>query len=110
MRGTHSLLSVEGGTPQDAKRNQKIKRHSLPIQQGERDRSSHRKKPTEQGALTSCRAQREQQVRIPKETKRARGTHVLSSAEEGLSQDAERNRASEGYPTHVLSSAEEWDK
>jgi len=58
-RGTHTLLSAEEGTRQDTKKTREIKRHSLPVQQGERDRSGQRKKPSQQGALTPCRAHRE---------------------------------------------------
>ena len=43
---------------------------------------------------------REGQVRILKETECARGTHILSSAQGGSSQDTEKNRAHEG---HLLS-------
>jgi hypothetical protein len=46
----------------------------------ERDRSEQRKKPSEPGTLTSCRAQRDEQVRSAKESERASGTHKLESA------------------------------
>jgi len=49
---------------------------------------------SEQKALTFWRVQREGQVRIMKGSERARGTHFLESAEEGISHDTERNRAS----------------
>ena len=65
-----------------------------------RDKSRHGKKQTEQGALTSWRPHREGQVRIRKETDRARGTHSLETASGGTSQDTERNRPSE---VHLLS-------
>jgi len=53
------------------------------------------------GALTLCRAHREGRVRTLKETECARGTHELSSAQGGSSQDTERNRAHEGHSQTV---------
>src|SRR6267142_1062820 len=53
------------------------------------------------GALTNCRAHREGQVRTLKETEHARGTHSLSSAQGGSSQDTERNRACEGHSLSI---------
>ena len=44
----------------------------------------HRKKVTEQGALTSWRWQREGLVRAQKESNRVRGTHDLEVRKEGM--------------------------
>src|SRR5579863_10386244 len=88
-----------------------------------KDKSGHRKKATERGALTNWRPQREGQartrkesdrashrgaltywrpqregqVRTWKESDRARGTHVLETTEGWTSQDTERNQPSEGH-------------
>jgi len=80
---------AEGGTSQDTKRNQASKGHSLPGDSRGRDKSGHQKKLTKQEALTFWRQQREEQVRIPKETKQARGTHILEIVEGETSQDIE---------------------
>jgi len=59
--------------------------------------SGHRKKQTEQGALTSWRWQREGLVRTWKGTDQARGTHMLETAGGGTCQDTERNQLSKGH-------------
>ena len=77
-------------------RNQASKRHLLSREHRGRDKSGYRKKPSEQGALTSWRAQRGGQVRIQKETDQARSTHFLEMAEGGTSQDMEGEQPSKG--------------
>ena len=52
---------AEVGTSQDTERKQPSKGHSLSGDSRGRDKSGHRKKATEQGALTSWRWQREGQ-------------------------------------------------
>jgi hypothetical protein len=59
--------------------------------------SKYIKKESEQGPLTPWIAQTEGQVRTRKESKPARGTHVLDSPDGGTSQDKETIRASEGH-------------
>jgi len=59
--------------------------------------SGHRKKPTNQGALTDWRSQREGHVRTQKETNQPRGTHILEITERGTYQDTERNQPSKGH-------------
>jgi hypothetical protein len=76
-RGTHILLSTEGGTSQDTERN-RVGEILTNCRAQRRDKSRHRKAPSGQGALTYCRAQRKGQVRTPKATVWARGTHILS--------------------------------
>ena len=73
----------KGQTCQDTERNQPSEAHSRSGEGRERDLSKHRKKPTERGALTAWRRQREGIVRTQKETNRARdmGTHNLENAE-----------------------------
>jgi len=79
-------------------RKQLSKGHSQTGDSRGRDKSGHRKKLTEQGALTNWRPQREGQIRTQKETDQARGTHRLEITERGTSQDMERNQPSEGHP------------
>jgi len=59
--------------------------------------SGHRKKPTNQGALTSWRPQRGEHVRIQKETNQPRDTHFLETTEGGTCQDTERNQPTKGH-------------
>jgi hypothetical protein len=59
--------------------------------------SGHENKPNGRGVLTLWRGQRENHVRIQKQTERLRDTHMLVSTVGGASQDAETNRASEGH-------------
>jgi hypothetical protein len=96
-RGTHKLEMAEGGTCQDKERNRLTEGHSLSGDSRGRDLLGHRKKPTDRGALTAWRQQREGLVRTRKEIDRARGTHFLETAEGGTCQDTERNRSSEGH-------------
>ena len=62
-RRTHKLETASGGTCQVTERNRPTEVHSLTEDDRGRDLSRHRKKPTEQGALTSWRQQREGLVR-----------------------------------------------
>jgi len=92
---THTLKSTEAGTSQDTEINRACKGHSLA---GKSRRTSQDKEsPGKQGALTLWRVQRERQVRTQKQTEKARGTHILESAEGETSQDTETNRASKGH-------------
>jgi hypothetical protein len=59
--------------------------------------SGHENKPNGKGVLTLWRGQRENHVRIQKQTERLRDTHTLVSTEGRTSQDAETNQASEGH-------------
>ena len=95
-RGTHQLKTAEGGTCEDMEINQPQEGHSLPGDCRGRGLSGHGKKPTERGALTSWKRQREGLVRTRKESNRARGTYSLETGEGGTHQDKERNRSSEG--------------
>jgi hypothetical protein len=61
-------------------------------------------KESQRGALTDCGVRREGQVRILKESQRETGTHQLSRAKAGESEDTIHKSASED--THFLSSAE----
>ena len=90
-KDTHSLEIVEGGACQDMERSRPSEGHSLPGNGRGRDLLGHRKEPTDQGALTSWRRQREGVVRSRKATNQARGTHELETGEEGTRQDTERN-------------------
>ena len=96
-RHTHKLETAEGETCQDTERNQRSEAHSLPGYGTVGDLSGHGKKPTEQGALTSWRWQREGLVRTRQETNRAGHTHQLETAEEEICQDTERNRPSKAH-------------
>ena len=95
--GTHFLETASGGTSQDTERLQPSKGHSLSGDGIGRDRSGHRKDPTERGALTNWRQHQEGQVRTRKESDRARGTYSLETASGGTSQDTGRIRPSEGH-------------
>ena len=96
-RHTHYLETAEGGTCHDTATNRASKAHSRPGDGRGRDLSGHGRKPTEQGALTTWRQQREGHVRARKETDRARHTHFLETADGGTCQDTERNRPSEAH-------------
>ena len=71
---THFLEKVERGTCQDMERNRLTEAHSHPGDGIGRDLSGHRKKPTDQGALTSWRQHREEPVRT-REKNQPRETH-----------------------------------
>src|SRR6266850_2052151 len=64
-----------GGTSKDTETNQISKRLSRTGGCRRREKSGHGEQPSKQGTLTSCRAQREGQVRTWKQTMQARGTH-----------------------------------
>ena len=98
-RRTHweSLETPKGRTCQDMERNRLSEAHPLAEDGRGRDSSRHRKKPTEQGALTSLRRQREGFFRIQNENDRARHTHHLEMAEGETYQDTERRKPSEGH-------------
>ena len=97
-RRTHQLETAEWETCQDTERNRTSEAHSHPGDDRGTGLSGHRKKPTEQGALTNWRQQSERLVRIRKETDRARPTHVLETAEGGTCHDTERTRPSKAHP------------
>jgi hypothetical protein len=88
-RGTHVLSSTERGAGQDSERWPASERHSPTVECRVRNCSEQRKKASQRGALTSCRAQSEGLVRTAKEGQPARGTHVLLSAERGANQGSE---------------------
>ena len=96
-RGTHFLDTASGGTSQDTERIRQSEGHSLPGDGIERDKSGQGKNPTERGELTSWRRYREGQVRMRKESHRARGTHQLETASGGTCQDTETLPPSEGH-------------
>ena len=90
------------GQSQETERNQPSKEHSLPGDRIGGDKSGHRKKLTEGGALTLWRPHQEGQVRTQRETDQARGTHFLETTLGGTSQDKEINQA---RGTHSLETA-----
>ena len=71
--------------------------HFLEDRKG-RDKSGHRKNPTDQGPLTNWRPHREGQVRTWKQSDRPRPTHQLETAQGGTSQDMEKIRPTEAHP------------
>jgi len=71
--------------------------HSLSGDPRGKYKSGHGKKATKRGALTSWKPQREGKVMIWQESDRVRGAHNLETAEEGPSQDTERNQLNKGY-------------
>jgi len=85
-RNTDWLENAEGGTSQDTEGNQLRVGKSL-SGDGRGETSGHRKKMTEQGALTNWRWQGKGQVRKWREGDRARGTYKLETADGGTSQD-----------------------
>jgi len=102
----HALPVECRGRDMSGYRKKMRKRRALTLCQAQgRDKSGHRNKPSERGALTPCRVWREGQVRSSRESEQAKGTHFLSHAKGGATQDIERNRASE-RGTHFLLSTE----
>ena len=95
---------AEAGTSQAIETNQPSQGHSLPVDHRGWDKSGHRKKPTELGALTSYRPQRVGQVMTGKE--RARGTHFLETAEGGLSTDSIQKKSNSAMVTDFLDTTE----
>ena len=85
------------------KRNRARKGYSLSGNRTGGDKSEHRNRPTERGALTSWRPNRERLVRTKKETDRARGTHRLETASGRTSQDQKETDRAER--THSLETA-----
>ena len=96
-RCTYFLKMAEGETCQDTERNQPSEGHSPSGDGRGRDLSRHGKKKTKRGALTFWRGQKEGLVRTRKEADRARGTHILETAEGGTGQNTERNQPSEAH-------------
>ena len=94
---THKLETAQEGTSQDTERNRPSDAHSRSGDRTGRDKSGHGKKRTERLALTNWRPHRKGQVRTRKETDRAMRTHALETAQEGTSQDTERNRPSDAH-------------
>ena len=70
----------------------------------QRGKSGKRKKANEGRTRTSCGVQAEGQVSIAEESQQARGTHVLSSANERACHDRDSKSVSES--THSLSSTD----
>src|SRR6267142_1418960 len=58
-RGTYFLSSAEEGITQETKTNRASEGHSHTVKHRGRNKSGDRNKPSERGALTSCREQRE---------------------------------------------------
>ena len=101
------LETVLKGTSQDTERIRAKEGHSRTGRMG-RDKSGYGQDPAKRGALTYWRRRREEQVRIRKESNRARGTHILETASGGTSQGTERIRPGKG---HSLSGDRiGWDK
>ena len=94
--GTHQLQTTSGRTSQDTERIPPKDGHSPTGDGIGRNKSGYRKNPTKRGALTTWRRNREGQVRIQKQSHRARGTHILATASGGTSQDTETIPPSEG--------------
>ena len=92
-RCTHPLETPEGGTCQNTETNRPTEVHSPTGDGRGRELSGHENKPTDPGALTSWRRQREGLVRTRKQTDRPRRTHLLDMAEggPGTCQDTETN-------------------
>ena len=95
-RRTHKLEMAEGGTCH-TQGNRPTEAHSLSGDGRGRDLSGHARKPTNRGALTNWRRQREGLVRAHKETDPPRHTHVLETAEGGACQDTQGNRLTEAH-------------
>ena len=96
-RPTHKLEAAEGGTCQDMQGNRPTEAHSRPGDGSGSDLSGHPRKPTDRGALTSWRRQREELVRTRKETDQLRHTHSLETTEGGTCQEMQGNRLTEAH-------------
>ena len=96
-RDTHQLQTAEEGSCWNTERNQPRNGYSLPGDHRGRDLSKHKKKPTEQGALTLWTPERNVLVRTQNGSDRARCAHTLETAEGGACQDTERNRPGKGH-------------
>ena len=101
------LETVSKGTSQDTERIRAKEGHSRTGRMG-RDKSGYGQDPAKRGALTYWRRRREEQVRIRKESNRARGTHILETASGGTSQGTERIRPGKGHSLSGDSIG--WDK
>jgi len=69
----------------------------------------HRKKLTNQGALTDWRSQRERHVRTQKETNQPRGTHFLETTERGTQREGHvrtQEETNQARGTHFLETTE----
>ena len=88
-RGTYSLATASGGTSQDTERIRPSGGHSHPGDSTGRDKSAHRKNPSERGALTSWIQHGVGKVRTQKESDPASGTHFLETASGWTSQHTE---------------------
>ena len=97
-RPTHELDTTEGETSQDMDRKGPSDANSL-AGDGRRDESGYGRKVTEWCALTLWRRQREQQVRIRKESDQARHTHFLETAD---GQVRMRKESDQAMCTYVL--------
>ena len=69
-RSTHQLETAQGGTSQDTERIRPTEAHSHTGDRTGRDKSGHRKNPTDRDPLTDWRPHREGQVRSQKESNR----------------------------------------
>ena len=77
--------------------NRQTKAHSLPGDGRGRDLSGHAWKPTDRGAPTFWRQQRDRLVRTCMETDRPRRTHFLETVEGRSCQDTQGNRPTEAH-------------
>jgi hypothetical protein len=66
VRDTHLLLRAEQGTGQNSKTKPASEGHSRPVKHRTKGESGQQRKVSEQGTLTGCRVQREEQVRSAK--------------------------------------------
>ena len=96
-RPTHFLETADRATCQDTETIRPTEAHSLPGDGRQSNLSGHRNNPTDRGPLTSWRRQREQLVRIPKQSDRPRPTHILEAADRGTCQDTETIRPTEAH-------------
>jgi hypothetical protein len=69
---THILESADRGTSENGKRNRARDGHSPTGERRQRTKSEWQKEQSERWALTFCGAQTEEQIRMAKETERAR--------------------------------------
>jgi hypothetical protein len=91
-RGTHSLLSTERGTSHDMENIQANEGHLRPGEHRRGLNSGHQNILSEWGALTFWKAQREGQVKMWKESKWARGTHILCGGRDRSGQGKNPNK------------------
>ena len=102
-RRTHVLETAEGGTCQDTQGKRPTEAHSRSGDGRGRDLSGHVGKPTDRGALTNWRQQREGLVRTRKETDRGALTNWRRQRE-GLVRT--RKESCQVRGAHALKSAE----